>query len=255
MSRSKGQERVPHRKDVYAIDPTTGEKVFSYTHETYLNKRGEEVARQTVSSKMYEADDANVLSSGTVIERVYADYANSVKALGNKARLESTKQTPIKLSREARKTYANEVNSLETKLRIAQKHQPLERKAQAIAGEMVRIQRKNKPGMSASDIRTAKGKALVLARDRVGSKRKTIEITPREWEAIQMGAVSTTRLNQILRNSDQNAVKTLATPRALRGMTPDRKNRARILLNAGYTTAEVAQVLGVTPNQVANMDD
>ena len=247
LSRAKSPEFVLKRKDRYAIDPVTGKKVFTYTDESYINKKGIEVHKKTRSTRMYEQEDAHELSSGTVIERVYADHANRLKALGNTSRLEyvNTKSKPY--DRAAARTYKNEVDSLNAKLERSIKHQPIERKAQLVAGEMVRTKKLQHPDMSYADVSAEKARSLAVARERIGVPRPVINITPREWEAIQMGAISTTKLEHILRSADQEQVKALATPRTTKSAVPQpKKNKARVLLNNGYTIAEVARAIGVS---------
>ena len=109
--------------------------------------------------------------------------------------------------------------------------------------------------MSYADRRKAKGRSLTVARRRLDARKPPIEITSREWEAIEMGAVSPTRLRGILRNADMDIVRSYATPRAIRaGLSPGKTSRAKALINSGYTAAEVAQALGVSVSQIRTMD-
>ena len=77
-------------------------------------------------------------------------------------------------------------------------------------------------------------------------KRYRIDLTEKEWEAIQAGAISDTRLKKIIQYSDKNEIKKLAMPRTNRGMSETAKSRARLLLDSGHTLAEVAESLGVS---------
>lgn len=256
ISRSSATAYVNQRKDAFRIDPVTGKKVFIETHETYIDRHtGKEIVRQSKSSQMYETDDAYTLVSkpGTVIEKVYADYANDMKQLANQSRVSMLQTPTAKYSPQAAKIYKNEIESLEIKLRDAQRNQPLERQAQLVAGEMYRSVLKNNPGISNADKKTERGRVLALARIRVGAKKPTIDITPREWEAIQMGGISSTKLKSILRNGDVDQIRAYATPRTSLIMTPSKTNRALKLLEAGYTTSEVASALGVSASQIANI--
>ena len=88
-----------------------------------MNKRTGEVTEVTKlrtqkSTKMAETDDANTLVSKYKhpMELVYADYANSMKSLANKARLEMANTGKIAYDRNARKVYQEEVKSLNEKL-------------------------------------------------------------------------------------------------------------------------------------------
>lgn len=263
ISRARGEARVPARRDHYTIDEVTGEKVWTYTDETYISKKnGREIVvpRTTRTTQMdREFDlgqkDAYNLSSGTVIEGVYAEHANRMRALANKARLATLSQKPVPYSPKARATYQAEVDSLDAKYKEAVRHRPIERKAQLLAGEIYKSMKDSDPGMSRSDKSKAKGRALQLARTRLGAKKPVVEITPREWQAIELGAVSPTRLRGILRNADMDLVRQHATPRATRaGLSSGKATRAKQLLKSGYTNAEVAAALGVSMSLIRDID-
>ena len=213
-------------------------------------KNGKKYPRTITSTKMYEAKDAYSLSSGTVIENTYADYANKMKALANNARKEALSTKPIPYSPSAKKTYAEEVKSLNTKLDIAYRNKPLERQAQIKANKVIASKVRDNPGMDNDQLKKIKGQALVEARTRVGAKKQQINITDREWEAIQAGAVSTNVLTQIINNSDSDRLKQLATRRTSKGMTSAKIAKAKSMLSAGYTQAEVADALGVSVSTI-----
>lgn len=261
VSRASSEQRVPHRvegkiiKDPktgkskrHYVDPKTGEKLYETTGEQYTTKEGKVVKRTTESTKMYEAKNANTLSSGTPIEKVYADHANKLKALGNASRKEAYSIKPKPYSATAKKTYAPQVEALNAKLNIALKNAPIERQAQLFANRVVDEKRRDNPAMDKDDIKKAKGQALVEARLRTGAKKTQIDITPKEWEAIQAGAISTSQLKSILDNADLDRVKELATPRPTKTLPAAKLNKARNMLNNGYTQAEIADHLGVSPN-------
>lgn len=265
ISKSKSELRIPQIREHYDIDPDTGEKVFTFTNATYINKKtGNETLKTTKTSKgavdvtptaARTKRDAHDLSSGTVIESVYADHANRMHDLGNKARLETLKPDTHEYSRSARLAYADEVESLNAKHSRAVKSRPMQRKAQLLGGEIYRQKVDGTPNMSNREKMKWKGRSLRLAQKRLDAAKPTIDITPREWEAIEMGAISKTRLKSILRNADMDVVRQYATPRALKGgLSTGKKTRALNLLKNGYTNAEVAQALGVPVNQIATME-
>ncbi len=66
-----------------------GERIFRETGETYTNKNGKEVVRLEKTTKMAATNDAYSLSSGSVIETVYAEHANKLKSLAKQARKSS----------------------------------------------------------------------------------------------------------------------------------------------------------------------
>lgn len=254
ISRAKGDKRVPKRKDGYKVDPETGRKIFSETGETY-EKNGKQVVRLQKSSKMYETEDAYSLSSGTAMENTYADHANKLKALANSARKTSLTTKPIPYSPEAKAKYRQEVDSLNAKLNIALKNRPLERKAQLLANERVKLVRQNNPDMDKDDIKKLKNQALTQARLQTGASKKArlVDITDREWEAIQSGAISTNKLSQIIQNSDLDILKQRSMPRESRGISDAKRARAKMLESNGYTLAEIADSLGVSTSTISKV--
>lgn len=254
ISRAKSDKRVPKRKDGYKVDPETGRKIFTETGETY-EKNGKQVVRLQKSSKMYETEDAYSLSSGTAMENTYADHANKLKALANSARKTSLTTKPIPYSPEAKAKYRQEVDSLNAKLNIALKNRPLERKAQLLANERVKLVRQNNPDMDKDDIKKLKNQALTQARLQTGASKKArlVDITDREWEAIQSGAISTNKLSQIIQNSDLDILKQRSMPRESRGISDAKRARAKMLESNGYTLAEIADSLGVSTSTISKV--
>ena len=244
-------ERRPRRaKDGGPIDKATGEKVYENTGATYIDKKGREKKRTMEVDKLANTKDARTLSSGSPMEEVYATHSNRLKALANDARKESINTKPKPYSPSAKKAYAKEVSSLDAKLNIAKKNEPRERQAQIVANTVVASKRKANPGMEASEVKRLKSQALNAARARTNAKKTRIDITDKEWEAIQAGAVSTHKLREILRNSDKDRVRDLAMPKQKQSMSATQTARARAMLNSGYTQAEVADALGVSVSTI-----
>src|SRR5699024_451560 len=105
--------------------------------------------------------------------------------------------------------------------------------------------------MDKDDKKKLKTMSLARGRATVGAKKSDIKITDREWEAIQARAISSTKLEQILNNTDTDHIKELATPRQI-SMTASKISRAKGLINRGYTYAEVAEALGVSTSAIRN---
>lgn len=260
ISRASGQQSVPERKEVYSTknmtpqqleDYAAGKKVYTPTNRTYVDKKGKTVLATRKSTKMAETDDAFNLSSGTPMETVYAAHANRMKALANEARKEALRIENIKRSSTAEKEYASEVASLKAKLKNALKNAPKERQAMILAGHEVRVRIQDNPDIDEDDKKKIRGQALTAARQKVGAKKNLIDITDREWEAIQNGAVSTNVLTQIVNNSDLDKLKERATPRTKKTLTSTKVSLAKAKLNAGYTMAEVAESLGISPSTLS----
>lgn len=274
ISKASSEKRIPERKEGILledpitgkkrreyIDPSTGEKLYEQTNGTYLkpmrNKAGEitgykELPKTTKTTKMADASDANTLSSGTRIETIYASHANKLKALANQARKAMLEVELTPYSPSAKKVYQKEVDSLNQKLNEALKNAPLERKAQLLANSKVAAAKKANPMMDNDDLKKLKGRVLTESRVAIGAKKKIVDITDREWKAIQAGAVTNNTLKKILSNSDPNQVKRLSTPRSSTGMSAAKIARARSMLNSKYPQSEVAEALGVSVSTLLN---
>lgn len=250
VSRAKSEVRVPERKQWTptkkgSIDPETGKKVYTETGESYVRSDGKVIAKTTRSSKMAEADDARSLSSGEPIEEVYAEHANKLKDLANSARKSYLETGNIEYSPSARIAYDSEVKSLNSKLQLAQRNAPLERKAQVVANAVVKLKQQANPDLDADGLKKIKGQALTEARQSIGAKKPLINISDDEWKAIQAGAITNNKLNSILNNADLDQVKQLAMPREAKVMPAAKIAVARNMLNAGLSQAEIADALGV----------
>lgn len=228
------------------IDVNTGKLVYTPTGKSYVNKSGETVLNKIKSQRLAETDDAHTLSSGTPIEKIYADHSNRLKNLANQARKASVNTKNAPTSRSATLAYANEVATLNSKLTLALKNAPRERQAQVIANAIVKAKQQANPGMDPVDLKKIKSQALNEARTRTGAKKDQIEITPAEWDAIQAGAISNNKLTDILTHANIDVVKKLATPKTELKLNPSKKRLAEALLNNGYTQAEVAERLGMS---------
>lgn len=256
ISKAKGIQYVHKRKDNYRIDDKTGEKIWIekpqlIDYKTGLpkvDKEGNPVYGKQKSAKMYEAKDAYELSSGHVIESVYADYANAMKAMGNEARKEFLATEPNKRSPEAVKVYSKQVESLERKLIDAKKNAPLERQAQALASKKVELIEQEED-LTKEEKKKEKNKAITYARIVTGAKKHQIYIDDDEWKAIQAGAVSPSRLLDIWSNADQDRAKELALPKE-RNKLSDAKIALISKMAGRYSNQEIADQLGVSVSTV-----
>ena len=253
LSRSKGEKAVIKRKGSPKIDPETGRQYWDIDRSSYVDKKtGKTVYRMQKSTNMFETDDAFTLSSGTPQEKVYANYANHLKALGNSARKELISTPNYKYSPDSKNKYLEEVKSLDSKLNIALLNAPKERQAQVIANSVVAAKKKEYPDLTKKEIKKISQQALSEAREQVGSKREPVKISDREWEAIQSGAISPTKLKQIIDNSDLDRLRELATPRSSNNtISPAKENKIKAMIASGYTNAEIADAIGVSSSTVA----
>lgn len=255
ISKSGSQYRIPQIHDHYSIDPKTGAKTHALTNEVYVHSKTGKVITKTTKTTLGAEKDGYDLSSGTVIESVYAAHANNMKGLANQARLATLGQKPVPYNPQSRKTYMDQVQSLDAKYKQAIRSKPIERKAQIVGAEIYKAKLDANPGMSNKEKQTWKGRSIQLARTRLDSAKPKIDITPKEWEAVEMGAISPTRLRGVLKNADMDRVRTYATPRATRAaLSGGKTSRAKAMLKAGYTSAEIATALGVPVNQIHDIE-
>lgn len=203
---------------------------------------------------MNVTDDARTLSSGQPMEEIYASHANALKSLANQARKDSVNLGPMpRQSSSAKAIYKDEVASLKAKLDVALRNAPLERRAQQIGNAVARAKVDANPGWDKDRIKKVKYQALDDARTRVGANKARVEITPREWDAIQSKAVSSSVLKEILRHADMDKVKEYATPRPRSSLTPGQMARAKAMMASGNRSlSEVASALGIPRSTLAD---
>ena len=260
ISKASSETRIDERKE-RGIDPETGAPKYVPTYRTYVDKNGNVVEAKMKTTKMDLAKDAYELTSNypgttTKIESVYADYANSLKALANRARKEAYAIKASPYSSSAAKTYETEVDSLKNKLRESESNAPRERMAQVYANAVYRSKRLDNPNMSNEDKKKVKQQALATGRVRYKAKKSKVEISEKEWDAIQAGAISSTLVDRILNNADLDKIKEYALPKS-RGsniaLSPAKKARIMSLLNNGYTIADVAAQFGVSTSTISKI--
>lgn len=254
ISRKKQTIQVPERQGQGVIDPETGEITYKTSGRTYVDKKtGKTVNAMTDISLMSSVDDAYKLSSGTKQEDAYADYANKMKALANEARKEYKNTGRLVSSPQAKVTYKEEVSRLDAALNVALKNAPKERRAQAIANSTVKAKMQSNPDMTKEEIKKTKQQAITNARAKVGAsgKKTRIDISDREWEAIQAGAVSDSKLTQILRFADSATVRQKATPRTTSTLSTAQVNKIKAMKASGHTNAEIAEALGKSTTTIS----
>jgi hypothetical protein len=251
ISRARSEQRLPQRKprpmsEGGPIDKKTGERVFVPTGRKRRKRDGTEELITEKHDALAVTKDARDLSSGTNIEAIYASHSNRLKTLANQARLESLKTPRVKQNPSAKRTYADQVKSLNSKLEIALANAPRERQAQIVGNTIYKARLQANPELESSTKKKLKYQVLEEARIRTGAKKTQVVFTDDEWDAIQAGAISTSVLERLLNHADPDRVKALATPRTQRLMTSSKTTKALNLLAQGYTRAEVANKLGVS---------
>ena len=249
ISRAKSTTYINQRR-FKRIDPETGEQIFEETGKK--NWKGEIL--QEKSTQMADTKDARTLISGhnSQIERVYANYANQMKALALEARKALVATDNLRYDPAANKHYAAEVKSLEAKLRAAKMNAPLERKALILANVAVKQYIYDNPSIKNDHgaLKKLKGRTLNQKRLVTGAVKQRVKFTDREWEAIQAGAVHHTFLKDLLRNADTKEVKQLAMPKEKQTLSASRVSVIKSRLENGYTQKEIAAMLDIPLSQV-----
>lgn len=279
ISRSKGEATVLKRQgtpkinikgeDWYDPSKPEGSLIYktaddvSYTVKKTNKRTGETTDvtkyKHQKSTRMAETDDAYTLVSDKKhpMELVYADYANSMKALANRARLEMISTGKIEYDKNAKDIYKNEVKSLEDKLDNALLNKPKEREAIRLTNAEVnkKIKEAEDAGekIPKKDIKKLNQQALTKYRQEVGGvsrRERNIDITDKEWEAIQAGAISENKLKKILDNTDIDKLRERATPKTTVNLSTAKINQIKSMANSNYTTEQIAKKLGVSPSTV-----
>lgn len=227
---------------------------------TYTNKDGtikyRTKARTINSTNMAETDNAETLMSVNKhqIEVIYADYANSMKAMANKARIEVINTGNLQYNSSAKKIYAKEVSSLEAKLNDALKNTVKERTATRLASAEIKRRKEADPDMKPGDLKKISQRSLTKYRQEVGSisrRQRAIQIDDREWEAIQAGAISENKLKQILNNSDPDTLRQRAMPKATNSLNTAQVARIKAMNNSNFTLNQIAEKMNVSPETVS----
>ena len=254
ISQASADYRTPKLPGVQKIDPETGKLYWDPNKkpETYVDKKGRVKTRTITISKMDHVDDANELVSAgrQPIELLYADYANTMKALANDARKEYVSAGRIIKNPAAAEKYSSEVQHLMDQLAVSELNAPRERQAQLIANAALKRKVDANPDITNAEKKKIAQQELSRARSHVGAHRSPIDISPKEWEAIQAGAISENVLNKILKYANIDQIRDYATPKDKRELSETKKNRIKALKNAGYTNSKIAESLGVSTSTV-----
>ena len=234
-------------------DKNTGEVYFTNPDGSIKYKTK---ARTQAITNMSNTDDAMTLISSYrhPKEILYAEYANSMKALANKARKSMVSTGNLKYDPNAKKIYAKEVSELEAALNNALKNSVKERTATRFAASEINERKRTQPDLKSEDIRKLSQRSMSKYREQVGAatrRERNIIITDRQWEAIQAGAISENKLKQILANSDPDSLRQKAMPKKISGLTNAQVARIRAMNNSNFTINQIAEKMNVSPSVVS----
>lgn len=260
-STPKSKREEAKNNDISKIQEKIKKGSFFY----YANKNGKRVKvpvtneevliseKKTKSNQMSETQDARTLISdeNTRIENVYANYANAMKTLANEARKTLIYTKGVNYSPNAAKTYAKEVAELKASIDICEKNAPRERQAIVKATSAINAKKESNPNMTKKELKKISQRELTKARGEVGAQRHTIDISPRQWEAIQAGALHKTTLEKVFDHADLDTLREYATPRGGKVLSDAKKARIQAMKASGYTNAEIGEALGISASSVS----
>lgn len=264
ISRAKSPQEVPERKgsgqvnlpDKSWYDPSrpVGAMLYKQSGRTYPETKKDALGNKTPtgkykvatqkSTKMMETDDARTLLSRdpNPKERAYASFANKMKRLAEKARVSAATTGRAEKNKSASEKYAEEVSSLMSKLKAVEVAKPLERKAQRLANAKLTEFKQSNPGASSADLKRKGQQFLTQFRVALNSKKPIINITPKEYEAIQSGALSDSLVESIFKSTDSKQLWNYAYPK--RGLSASEKNLINNMKRNGYSMQEISDRVG-----------
>ena len=246
--------------DKYSGDMLPGGKKHTWGASTIISRSSKEfkivdpeTGKKKSSAKLMDlVDDAYKLSSGTKKEDEYAHYANTLKKMAIQARKNAEKVKEPKQDPVARDKYKEQVESLNNKLNIAKSNAPKEREAQLMGNKIYADKVRDKE-LTKDQKKKLKNQILTGTRKAVGAKKQYINISDDEWEAVQKYAISKTKLEEILKHSNPDRIRELATPNTNGTVSSATSAKIITLLGNGYTTAQVAEQLGISTSTVGRV--
>jgi hypothetical protein len=269
LTRAKSPTQIIKPTGSPHIDPKTGKLVYNESQlkpQIYFDKKsGKEKVRMEDAYLLDTKDDAFELVSNydpknpdksflrSPKEAAYAQYSNMLRAMANDARKEILATGDIKYNSQAEKEYHEEATHLLEEIRIAEINAPRERMAQLYARGITLAKMRDNPDMTKKERKKASQQALADGRIRFNASRHKIDISPREWEAIQAGAISPSKLTTLLKYADPDKVREYATPRHNVTLTAGQKHRIETMLEAGrLTPLQIAEQMNVSLYTVKN---
>ena len=256
ITRAKSPTRIDKPTGTPHIDPETGEMVYKDSQlkpQTYYDKSsGREKIRQEevylLSTKKSAFD--LVYDRSNPKEVAYANYSDTLRAMANEARKEILATGDIQYNKQAAEKYHDEAEHLLSEMLLAEQNAPRERMAQLYSRGITLAKQRDNPDMTKKEIKKAAQKALAEGRLKYGASRHAIDISPREWEAIQSGAINKTNLTKILQYADGDKVREYATPKQTVSLTVGQRARIRNALSSGTPAARLAEQFHVSVSTI-----
>lgn len=269
LTRAKSKRYIPRREGSPTVDPETGELVYKTARPEKLYwtdyKTGKQHPYQIQVPAMSQVSNAYELMTNPDPKKalpkevLYADYANSLKALANEARkMAWYGLEDYEYSKEASYKYKDEVASLMNKINLSRRNRPRERYAQIQANARKEAAIAANPELQGKKTKEVKKQlkkiaqqAIMDTRSENNARRVEIDVTPEEWEAIRNHALDKTSLETIFKYANSKQIREYATPKVdSRALTKAQVNRIKTLAKGGWPKAEIAAKLGVSLSTV-----
>lgn len=273
VTRAGAETYIPQRKIarsnkekgiVNGIDIQTGNKVYEDTGKVKWTPKKDKNTGEIIGwkqtkkldkiEKMYLVDDAFELvgDKEDPKERLYAGFANTMKDLARKSRLIAVNTENMKRNPDSVKMYAKEVAELNNSLKDVKANKYLERQAQ-ILGNKRYYAAKRDGNYSRDQLKRLQNECIAGARLSIGAKKPTIEITPRQWAAIDAGAVSSSILTEIINNTSLDTIRNYTMPRQTQRSRVSYTDECLIRSMAarpGVTQSEIADAMGLSTSTI-----
>lgn len=267
ISRASARYDIEQESFRYSIDPETGVKTNFKTGATKMgrrktgeyNEKGEPIYENTGtyervmqrSTKMREAENADILLSDPnnpyPKEVPYAKYANQMKSMANEARKLYTKLNAAKKDPDAAKAYPEEVKSLKEKAKNLTINAPRERQAQLRAANNFYKKKSEREDLDKDAIKKLRSQCLAEARVACNAKGVKVQITPKEWEAIENKAISGTVVESLIEKAEKSSIMKYALPRdSSMKLSSAKVSRIKAMGRAGESTSDIAEELGIS---------
>ena len=130
-----------------------------------------------------------------------------------------------------------------------------ERTATRLASSEIKRRQSTNPDLKGEDLRKTSQRLQTKYRSEVGSvsrRNRAIQITDKEWEAIQAGAISENKLKKILNNSDPDSLRQRAMPKESKSLSSAQINRMKRLSESNFTLSQIAEKMNLSPSTVSN---
>lgn len=276
ITRAKSETHPLHQREIYSYKDMTpeererydrGERIYRDSGKTkpkYDRKTGTWVQVEATgnSTRMADTNDAYTLITGEghPMERIAADYANTMKSMANQARKAARETKTTKVNQSAKQAYAKEIAELKADLARAKTNKPREQAAQAVShGTVAQLLREHPDWKEDKDkVKKMRNQTLSACRKQAGANKKNVyvRIDERKLEAMNSGALSSSMITAIVNNCDKDKFKKLALPRNGNTLSSADQMKIRHLVDAskgsknGYTIEEIAKIVGCSPTTV-----